>query len=279
MSRGNILRTLLGLTLLGEVIGIVLAWRARFVTPYRARVQNVVVSLPRKHSNLSGLTIAFVTDTHVGPHFKADDLIPVAEQLERIRPDIVLFGGDYICESPRFMKQTAPMMGRMARTARYGAWGVVGNHDLANTRGRVMPPLEAEGISLLANQAVAIATERGTFWLVGVDDALLGSPDLNAAFDDVPVDAATICLWHEPDRAAEAAPYGPFLLLSGHTHGGQVRLPFIGPLAAPEMGRKYVMGRFQIDDMELYVSRGLGMYRPPVRFNCSPELTIIRLID
>src|SRR5690606_73782 len=176
-------------------------------------------------------------------------------------------------------KQTAPMMGRMARTARYGAWGVMGNHDLANLRGRVMPPLEDEGISLLANQAVAVETDRGPLWIVGVDEAILGSPDLDAAFKDVPVDAAAICLWHEPDLAEKAAPYGPFLQLSGHTHGGQVRLPIIGPLAAPNMGRKYVQGRFQIEDMELYVSRGLGVYRPPVRFNCSPELTIIRLLD
>lgn len=279
MTGKGILRFLLGATLLGGAIGIVVAWRARFITPYRARIQNVVVSLPRKHRNLSGLTIAFVSDTHVGPHFKADDLVHVAEQLERIQPDIVLFGGDYICESPRFMKQTAPMMGRMARAARLGAWGVVGNHDLANTRNRVMPPLEAEGISLLANQAVEVETDRGPLWLVGVDDALLGRPDLAAAFRDVPVDAAAICLWHEPDLAADVAPYGPFLQLSGHTHGGQVRLPFFGALSTPLMGRKYVQGRFQIEDMELYVSRGLGIYRPPVRFNCSPELTLLRLID
>ena len=279
MKRRTAIRLLAAFTGIGLILGIVVAWRARFVTPYRARVQNVVVSLPRKHGNLSGLTIAFVTDSHVGPHVKADDLVPVAEQLERIRPDIVLFGGDYICESPRFMKQTAPLMGRMARTARYGAWGVVGNHDLANTRGRVMPPLEAEGISLLANQAVAVETDRGALWIVGVDDALLGSPDLDAAFSGVPVDAASICLWHEPDLAAKAAPYGPFLQLSGHSHGGQVRLPFVGPLSTPLLGQEYVQGRYQIEDMELYVSRGLGVYRPPVRFNCSPELSLIRLID
>lgn len=275
----RVIRLLAGLGLLAGVIGGIVAWRSRFVTPFAFEVRDVVVQLPRKHRYLAGLSIAFVTDTHVGPHFKADDLAPVVRQLQAIRPDIVLFGGDYICESPRFMRQTAPVLGEMGRTARFGAWGVMGNHDLANTRGRVMPPLEDQGISLLANQAVKITTDRGDIWLAGIDDALLGVPDVAATFRDVPVDAAVMCLWHEPDKAEEVAPYGPFLQLSGHTHGGQVRLPGIGPLATPLMGKRYVEGRFQIGDMLLYVSRGLGMYRPPVRFNCAPELTVIRLIN
>lgn len=277
MSR--FLRWLGVLGALGMLLGAVVAWRARFVNPFRFEVRDVVVQLPRKHRHLAGLTIAFVTDTHVGPHFKASDLEPVVHQLEGIRPDVVLFGGDYICESPRFMRQTAPVLGQMARTATYGAWGVMGNHDLSNTRARVMPPLEDEGISLLANQAVKIVTDRGDLWLVGIDDALLGRPDVEQAFADVPVDAATICLWHEPDKVEESAPFGAFLQLSGHTHGGQVKIPGIGPLATPLLGKRYVEGRFQIGDMELYVSRGLGMYRPPVRLNCPPELTVIRLID
>jgi predicted MPP superfamily phosphohydrolase len=238
----------------------------------------VAVQLPRRHPELDGLTIAFVTDTHVGPHFRASDLDPVVDELEKLRPDIVLFGGDFICESPRFIREIAPVVGQMAKTARLGAWGVMGNHDLANLRERVVPPLEEVGVTILANQAVAIETGHGELWVVGIDDPLLGEPDLEAAYRDVPVDAASICLWHVPDVAEDAAPFGSFLMLSGHTHGGQVRLPGIGPLATPDMGERYVQGRFQFGDMELYVSPGLGIYRPPVRFNCPPELTVIRLI-
>jgi predicted MPP superfamily phosphohydrolase len=266
-------------TLIGIVIGAVMAWRARFVVPYRARVTQVVVQVPRKHRHLTGLTIAFVTDTHVGPHFAATDLEPIVERLESIRPDIVLFGGDYICESPRFITGTAPVLGRMAKTARLGAWGVLGNHDLSNIRDRVVPPIEAEGIPMLVNQSVRIETDRGELWVIGIDDGLIGQVDLEGAFSGVPPDAASICLWHEPDRAGEAAPFGAFLQLSGHSHGGQVRIPGIGPIATPLLGKQFVEGRFDVGDMELYVSRGLGMYRPPVRFNCPPELTVIRLID
>lgn len=271
-----------GLTLLaamGTIVGVLMAWRARFIAPYRAQVRHVVVQVPRKHCNLAGLTIAFVTDTHVGPHFAASDLEPVVRSLETIEPDIVLFGGDYICESPRFMAGAAPVLGRMAATARFGAWGVMGNHDLSNLRERVVPPLEAAGIRILTNDAACVETDRGALWIVGIDDGLIGVPDLDAAFSKVSSDSAAICLWHEPDRIEESAPYGAFLQLSGHSHGGQVRLPGIGPIAAPQLGKHYPLGRYAIGDGELYVSSGLGMYRPPIRFNCPPELTIVRLID
>ena len=263
----------------GLVVCMVMAWRARFVSPYRAQVKQVVVRVPRKHRNLAGLTIAFVTDTHVGPHVAASDIEPVARSLEAIEPDLVLFGGDYICESPRFMASAAPVLGRMAAAARFGAWGVMGNHDLSNIRERVVPPLEEAGIRILTNGAVCVDTDRGALWIVGIDDGLLGEVDLDAAFSKVPPDGAAICLWHEGDRIEESAPYGAFLQLSGHSHGGQVRLPGIGPIAAPELGKRFLLGRYAVDDGELYVSAGLGMYRPPVRFNCPPELTIVRLID
>jgi len=261
------------------VLGLLVAWWARFVAPFRFQTRNVVVQVPRKHGELAGLTIAFVTDTHVGPHFRASDLEPVVTMLEAMKPDIVLFGGDYICESPRFMAPAVPVLGRMAATARYGAWGVMGNHDLSNIRARVTPPLEAAGIRVLVNEAVCVETERGDLWIVGIDDGLVGEANLDLAFAPVPPDGAVICLWHEPDRIAKAAPYGAFLYLSGHSHGGQVRLPGIGPIAAPELGKRYTWGRYAVGEGELYVSAGLGMYRPPVRFNCPPELTVIRLID
>lgn len=260
------------------VVGAVIAWWARFVAPFRMQVKQVAIQLPRKHQELDGLTIAFVTDTHVGPHFRASDLEPVIDELRKLQPDLVLFGGDFICESPRFISEVAPVAGEMARTGRLGAYGVLGNHDLANLRERVVPPLEAVGVSILQNESARIATGKGDLWLAGIDDSLLGEPDLEAAYRDIPVDAASICLWHTPDVAEQAAPFGSFLMLSGHTHGGQVRLPGLGPLATPEMGEQHVQGRFQVGDMELYVSPGLGIYRPPVRFNCPPELTVIRLV-
>lgn len=260
------------------VLGVACALYSRFIHPFRPRVNHVMILLPRAHRELDGLTIAFVTDTHIGPHFTVEDLEPSIEILRRVRPHIVLFGGDYISESPRFLDYATEPLAKMAAAAKIGAWGILGNHDLSNVRERVMGMLAPTGITILSNEAVEVTTEGGAFWLVGIDDLLLGKPDLGRAFSNVPADALRIALWHEGDNASRAEPYEPLLLLCGHSHGGQVRLPFLGALAAPKMGRRYTSGRYKIGSMTLFVSNGIGMYRPPVRFNCPPEVVIFRLV-
>lgn len=278
MKRSHLkpLIVIVGLVTLG--IGLACALYARFIHPFRPRVNHVMIQLPREHKDLDGLTLAFVSDTHIGPHFAVDDLEPSIAILRRARPDIVLFGGDYISESPRFLDYAQGPLTVMASTAKLGAWGILGNHDLANVRTRVMDMLASTGITMLTNEAVEIVTDRGAFWLVGIDDVLLGRPDLERAFSKVPADALRIALWHEGDDACKAEPFEPLLLLSGHSHGGQMRLPFLGPLATPKMGQKYTSGRYEIGAMTLFVSNGIGMYRPPVRFNCPPEVVLIRLV-
>lgn len=251
---------------------------SRFTHPFEPRLNHQIIKLPRAHAGLDGLTIAFATDLHVGPHFPARALEPSIRMLERVNADIVLFGGDYISESPRYLAEVQEPLARMAATARLGAWGILGNHDVANVRDRVMEMFAPTGIRILTNESVGIQTGTGSLWLVGVDDALLGSARLEKAFAGAPADAARIAMWHEPDLAERVEPYGPFLLLSGHTHGGQVRLPVLGPVAAPKLGKRYVSGRYTLGDMTLFVSNGFGMYRPPVRFNCPPEVVVFTLM-
>src|SRR5690606_38219667 len=110
----------------------------------------------------------------------------------------------------------------MVATARHGAFGILGNHDISNMPARVEAALERAGVRMLVNDAAQVSTGRGSLWLVGMDDALLGAPDVRKAFTGVPADAATIALWHEPDLAERVAPFDPIFMLSGHTHGGQV---------------------------------------------------------
>ncbi|MGC4190822.1 MAG: metallophosphoesterase [Thermomicrobiales bacterium] len=263
---------------LGMVAGAVTALIARFVIPFRPRVNHQVFMLPRNHADLSGLRLAYVSDTHVGPTFTVRNLQTIVRALRREKPDILLLGGDYVSQSPYFIDEIAPSIAEMTATARFGSWAVIGNHDVSNVRSRVERMLHEAGAEVLVNRAVEVETDRGPLWLAGIDDLLLGRPDPAAAFAEVPADAACICLWHEPDAAEEAAAYAPFLMLSGHTHGGQVRLPGIGPLALPKAGKRFASGRFTIGDMTLFVSNGVGLYRPPVRLGCPPELVMIHLV-
>jgi len=273
------MRRILGFSSLAAIVaGAGLSLYARFVAPFRLQVTHTMVQLPRTHRHLDGTTLAFVTDTHVGPHFGPEHLEPVIQILRRTRPDVVLFGGDYISESPRYIAPAREPLAAMASTATYGAWGILGNHDIANIRERVVDGLAGTGITFLANEAAEVNTVKGSFWIAGIDDILLGKDRPAIAFEKIPADALTIALWHEADHAERMEPFGPLLMLSGHSHGGQIRLPKIGPIAAPKLGKKYDSGRYEIGDMTLFVSNGIGMYRPPVRFNCPPEVVLVRLI-
>jgi predicted MPP superfamily phosphohydrolase len=218
-----------------------------------------------------------VTDTHIGPVISARDVDRALSLLRAENPDLLLLGGDYICESPRFAPDAAAVLGEHAASVPCGALAVLGNHDHSCDAPRLTSLLERRGIRVLRNDAVRITSGIGELWIVGIDDALLGTPDVPRAFANVPPDSATLALWHEPDWAAETARFGSLIQLSGHSHGGQIRLPLLSNIAAPSGGRRYVAGLNHAAGMPVYTSRGVGVYRPPIRFRCPPEVTLITL--
>ena len=279
MSRANAMKAVTATMISGSVVAASLVWWMRYRNPYRPVLERITMRVPVAHRDLAGMRIGYVTDTHVNPYFRQRDLQRGIDLIAAERPDLILFGGDYISETTRYMDEAAPVLGELARMAPLGAFAVLGNHDLGGHTPAVVGGLEREGIQMLRNQAVAIPWRGDELWVAGIDDTLLGRPLPAAAFGMIPDGAATLCLWHEPDAADIAAPFGPFAQLSGHSHGGQVRLPVLGELAVPIGGRKYPIGQYDIAGMQLYVSRGLGTYRPPVRFRCPPEVTLVTLVS
>ena len=131
----------------------------------------------------------------------------------------------------------------------------------------------------MVNASVRMETGDEAWWLCGVDDVWSGDPDLAAALTGVPETSFKILLCHEPDFADSAARKSISLQLSGHSHGGQVRLPLVGAPILPYLGRKYPIGLQAVEgsNLRVYTNVGLGVIFPPVRFNCWPEVTHLTL--
>lgn len=277
MSLTGRLKPLLATAALSALASAAVAVNARYRQPYRPVLERISLPVPAGHEVLAGLRIGFLTDTHVGPFVTPTDTQRAVSMLAAESPDLVLLGGDYVSESPRYAGPAATVLGELVTVARLGCLAVLGNHDLSTDLAKVTCALAAVGIRVLRNESVMIPAPGGPLWIAGIDETVLGRADVAKTFSPIPAGAAVIALWHEPDEAAQAAAHGAFAQLSGHTHGGQVRLPGIGPLVLPPGGRRYPAGHYQIDGMHLYVARGAGVYRPAVRLNCPPEVTIVSL--
>jgi len=256
---------------LGGLGAASLAYMKRF-EPARPTLERVTMRLPTLPPELDGLRIAQITDAHVGLPQAAENLAWAIEQMRRERPDLIALTGDIaglktgITPLPRLLGQlSAPL----------GVYAVPGNHDYWEGLADVNAALELAGIPLLMNQGLQLGWNGADFWLGGVDEIWDGRPDFAAARAGAPDGAFAILLAHSPDVADDAAAHGFALQLSGHTHGGHLRLPLLGPFARPRYGTRYVMGRYQVGAMALYVSRGLG--GEALRLFCRPEATIFTL--
>jgi uncharacterized protein len=260
-----------------------LAADTTLLEPNRPRIVRQEIALRRWPSRLEGLTIALLSDFHYDPYFSVHPLRSAIGMVNGLRPDLIALTGDFVSvpvfSDPAEGASDAEPCAQLLRQMRapHGLWAVMGNHDVFTDPDRVTSSLEAEGIHVLSNQSVPIERDGARFWLSGVDDVLGGTADLDATLHDLPANEAAVLLVHEPDYADHVARYPVDLQLSGHSHGGQVRVPFLRPLYLPELARKYIWGLYQIGGLALYTNAGLGTVRVPVRMNCPPEITLLTL--
>lgn len=190
--------------------------------------------------------------------------------LEAERPDIILITGDTVPHAGAY-----DLCAEVIKNLRapLGVWAVRGNHEIWAQRSNEHEFFDAAGVRLLINEQAQI---RDGLWLVGFDDIFDGSPDIEKAVRDVPPHAFKIALFHSPSLFDQAAGQAE-LMLAGHTHGGQVRLPFVGPLWLPPYCGDYIQGWFERNGSKMYVSRGVGTSLMHARFLCRPEIALITL--
>jgi predicted MPP superfamily phosphohydrolase len=249
---------------------------------------HIGIGIPGLPEAFEGFRIVQLSDIHLEAWTEPFFLRHAVERINALKPDAVFLTGDFVSEAPnspdfpiRCAWKCAEILRRIECRRTYG---ILGNHDMIAGPDEIAKALTENGVTMLRNRCLPIERDGARFWLAGVDDPLKGDPDPGAAIPerirnlrDEPV----ILMCHGPDYADElqiqAAGQAVKLMLSGHTHGGQVRMPFVGPLALPPMGRKYVEGYFRLGGMQLYVNRGLGTVGVPFRFDCPPEITHITL--
>lgn len=249
---------------------------ALFIEPHRFRVTEHTIFLPRLGAAWDGVRIAQISDIHVGRFSDMDHAREIVDMTNDLQPDIVALTGDYVSRAGAITPALVEAL-RDLRTK--DKFAVLGNHDYWADASRMAATLESAGIVLLTNRHVLLRRGGGRLCLAGVNDVWsVPPPDAAAALAGVPSNVPRIVLCHNPDYA-EVVPRNLRidLMLCGHTHGGQVRLPFLGAPLLPITHRKYAEGLVAGPVCPVFVSRGLGMVSIPVRFNCPPELPLITL--
>lgn len=235
-------------------------------------VDQVPIRIKNLHPALEGFTLLQMTDQHLYPLTQPSLIKKSVAIANSLNPDLVVLTGDYVWQDLEAIDELAPILSGL--DAKYGVFSTLGNHDYWLDADVITATLEAAGLPVLVNQGLSIKHGKGSFYLAGLDDGWSGNPDLDATLEGAMPDDPVILLCHEPDLADRYSLDGRVSLqLSGHSHGGQIRLPGLGALILPYLGRKYDIGLYKVNEMLLYTNRGIGVISEPVRYNCPPEIT------
>jgi predicted MPP superfamily phosphohydrolase len=269
----NRIVTLLGLAALGT-----LAY-ARWIEPERLETRGVPIRLKRLARAFHGYRIIQISDIHMGGWMTRARLHNIVTHINALRPDLIAITGDFIDRSAgEVIDDLAGPLKRLQ--ANDGVVAVLGNHDYYFGANGVRQVLSACCITDLSNRVHPVRRGDSALYIAGVDDVVERRDRLDAVLDQLPNDGAAILLAHEPDFADISGATERFgLQLSGHTHGGQVRLPLIGSPILPSHGKRYSDGLLRAGEMQVYVNRGVGMIAPYVRLGARPEVTLLTLLS
>jgi predicted MPP superfamily phosphohydrolase len=264
------------------------------VEPNWIEVTNVELALAGLPEALDGFTIAQLGDFHVGRHVSAEDVRRSVRIANDLGVELIVLTGDYVYGSASYAESCARELASLK--ARSGVFAVLGNHDVWTDADQVAAQVGGAGIRVLRGEARAVEVDNSRIWLLGVEDTGYTAGFLGGSFSEframwqgahdrlstllekMPADEPRLLLVHNPDFTEMLPAARIDLALCGHTHGGQVHLPLLGRPVVPScFGEKYASGLVQGPRTLVYINRGIGLIAPPVRFNCRPEVTLLRL--
>jgi len=250
------------------------AARSAFSEPFRLTVEHQPIYLPRLPRSFDGFRIVQLSDIHHSPFTSVKQIERAVETANSLQPDLIALTGDYVSKERRYAAPCAELLGTLR--ARHGVFAVLGNHDHWTDAALITDLFRAEGITVLVNQGMRFEKDGAAFWLAGVDDTMVGLEDLSLALAGASEDEMKLLLAHNPVILRKAARAGVDLVLSGHTHGGQVSLRSERNETAHPRRRK-LKGLARQGETQIYITRGLGTVVLPVRFGCPPEVSLLEL--
>jgi uncharacterized protein len=263
---------------------------SRYVEPYWVAVERVTLTLPRLASPFDGYRIVHISDFHLDGWMTPGRLERVVDLVNEQKPDLVAITGDFVAVSVDYISGLPGPLGNLR--AADGVVAVLGNHDHMNDAGAVRRALSSAGVVDVSNGIYTLRRDGVALHVCGVDSVMEGSDRLEEVLEalDAAEPGCAILLAHEPDFADKTATTGRFdLQLSGHSHGGQVRIPFLKtPYVVPLLSRlgysfvppliyEYPSGLYEVGEMYQYTNRGLGVIYARFRLNSRPEVTVLNL--
>jgi len=240
----------------------------------RIKTYYISINKPAFH----GFKIVFISDLHHSEFVSKRYLQKVIKIINSLKPDIVLLGGDYISTKEKYIAKVFNLLKDLQ--AQFGVYGVIGNHDFEVSKEKVLEEMKKAGIISLDNESYWITYNNERIKLGGVADFMCDAPLVDKTVHDVSEDDYVILISHNPDFAEIAKEHHVDLMLSGHTHGGQITVfGLYAPLIPSLYKQKYRSGLIEHERLKVIVSHGVGVVGVPFRFCARPEITVIEFTN
>lgn len=273
---GKLFKTIILLILAGILLIGLTACYARFIEPHRLTVKEIG---DISYSMKKPITVAVFADTHFGFEYDTKDFQKVVDVVNKNPPDLLLFAGDLIDNLNEYRGSTVEISKKLAQMkAHMGKYAVFGNHDYGGgAQYKYEDIMNAGGFQVLVNEIITF--EDSNLRLIGIDDLLIGYGDPSVV-NHADANMYNLVFCHEPDIVDKILESNTDYMVAGHTHGGQIRVPFYTQKFLPSYGEKYVKGEYRLNNGNqtiIYVNSGLGTTKIPARLGAVPELTYITI--
>jgi len=269
-------------SLLTGTAALGLAGYSGLIETNEIEVRKLDIRVHRLGEAFDGFKIALLSDFHYGPYTGEREISSAVQKANALQPDVIALLGDFVSEPLEGNKRSGAKKAEPCAKvlsglrSRLGSFAVLGNHDYTTDPEFVAEALRAHGTNVLRNSTRVFEQAGSRLSLMGLNDAI-GAADLDQALKGASTADPKILLVHEPDYADYSSRFGIDVQFSGHSHGGQVRIPGIHPLWLPYLARKYYKGYYRVGQLQLYTNEGIGTIGVPFRFCSPPEVTLVTL--